>query len=88
MDLLNQCVTTNMNPSILMNSEMDKLHELKDDYKWIYSNYEIIRKNYKNQFVAVKDTTHIDNDSNLEQLLKRLKLGNVNDLVAIEYIHP
>lgn len=77
-----------MNPSILMNSEINKLHKLKDDYKWIYSIYEIIGKNYKNQFIAVKDTEHIDNDLNLERLLERLKLGNVSDLVAIEYIHP
>lgn len=77
-----------MDPNCLMNSEIDKLYELKDDYKWIYSNYENIQRCYKNQFIAVKDFEHIDSDSDLERLLDRLKSVNVNDLVAIEYIHP
>lgn len=77
-----------MHPNCLMTSEIDRLYELKDDYKWIYSNYENIRRNHKNQFIAVKASKHIDSDSKLERLLERLKLINVNDLVAIEFIHP
>lgn len=77
-----------MDPNCLMNSEIDKLYELKNDYKWIYSNYENIQRYYKNQFIAVKGSNHIDSDSNLERLLERLKSVNVNDLIAIEYIHP
>jgi hypothetical protein len=76
-----------MDPNCLMNAEMDKLYELKNDNKWIYSNYKNIQRYYKNQFIAIKDSEYIDSDSNLEQLLERLKSVNVNDLVAIEYIH-
>ncbi|MDR4489805.1 MAG: hypothetical protein R2685_02735 [Candidatus Nitrosocosmicus sp.] len=71
-----------------MNSEIDKLYKLKNDYKWIYSNYENIQRYYKNQFIAVKDSKHIDSDINLELLLERLKSVNFTDLVAIDYIHP
>jgi hypothetical protein len=77
-----------MTPQDIMDCNMDELSKLKDSYKWIYSNYETFKKNYKNQFVAVKDTEYFDNDSNLERLVERVKLSNTNDLVAIEYIHP
>ena len=62
-----------MNPQMFMDCELEKLRELKDDYKWLYSNYEVFRKGYKNQFIAVKDEEHLDNDINLERLLQRLK---------------
>ena len=76
-----------MNPQMFMDCELDKLNELKDNYKWLYSNYEVFRKDYKNQFVAVKDEEHLDNDINLERLLQRLKQNNFNGPIAIEYIY-
>ncbi|HKR74821.1 MAG TPA: hypothetical protein VJR94_12010 [Candidatus Nitrosocosmicus sp.] len=77
-----------MTPQDIMDCNMDELTRLKDSYKWIYSNYETFKKSYKNQFIAVKDTKYFDNDSNLERLVERLNLSNINDLIAIEFIHP
>ena len=65
-----------MNPQMFMDCGLDKLRELKDDYKWLYSNYEVFRKCYKNQFIAVKDKAHLDNDIYLERLLQRLQQNN------------
>jgi len=76
-----------MNPQIFMDYELDKLNELKDNYKWLYSNYEVFRKDYKNQFIAVKDEEHLDNDINLERLLQRLKQNDFNGPIAIEFIY-
>jgi hypothetical protein len=76
-----------MNPQMFMDFELDKLRELKDNYKWIYSNYEIFKRNYKNQFIAIKDGEHLDNDIDLETLLQRLKQNNFNEPIAIEYIY-
>jgi len=76
-----------MNPQMFMDGGLDKLRELKDDYKWLYSNYEVFRKGYKNQFIAVKDEQHLDNDINLERLLQRLKQNNFDGPIAIEYIY-
>lgn len=45
------------------------------------------RKDYKNQFVAVKDEEHLDNDINLETLLQRLKQNDFNGPIAIEFIY-
>lgn len=77
-----------MTPQDIMDCNMDELTRLKDNYKWIYSNYETFKKSYKHQFIAVKGTKYFDNDSNLERLVERLKLSNINDLIAIEFIHP
>ncbi|CAN5579256.1 hypothetical protein BH23THE1_BH23THE1_19310 [soil metagenome] len=71
---------------MFMDCELDKLRELKDDYKWLYSNYEVFKRTYKNQFIAIKDEEHLDNDINLEILLQRLKQNNFNGPIAIEYI--
>ena len=76
-----------MNPQMIMDCELEKLRELKDDYKWLYSNYEVFKKGYKNQFIAVKDEGHLDNDINLERLLQRLKQNNFDGPIAIEYIY-
>ncbi|MDN5868862.1 MAG: hypothetical protein L0H55_15865 [Candidatus Nitrosocosmicus sp.] len=71
-----------------MDCELDKLRELKDNYKWLYSNYEVFKRTYKNQFIAVKDEEHLDNDINLERLLQRLKQNNnSNGSIAIEFIY-
>jgi hypothetical protein len=77
----------NMNPQMFMDFDLDKLRELKDSYKWIYSNYEVIKKNYKNQFIAISDEQHLDSDNDLERLLQRLKQNNLNGPIAIEYIY-
>lgn len=77
-----------MNPQMFMDCELDKLRELKDNYKWLYSNYEVFKRTYKNQFIAVKDEEHLDNDINLERLLQRLKKNNnSNGSIAIEFIY-
>jgi hypothetical protein len=76
-----------MNPQMFMDFELDKLRELKDNYKWIYSNYEVFKRSYKNQFIAIKDGEHLDNDIDLETLLQRLKQNNFNGPIAIEYIY-
>ena len=77
----------NMNPQMLMDFELEKLRELKDNYKWIYSNYEVFKRNYKNQFIAIRDEEHLDNDIDLEKLLQRLKQNNFNGPITIEYIY-
>lgn len=77
-----------MNPQMFMDCELDKLRELKDNYKWLYSNYEVFKTTYKNQFIAIKDEEHLDNDTILERLLQRLKQNNdSNGSIAIEFIH-
>lgn len=77
-----------------MNSEISsnvgdfvKFEKIRDNFEWFYSNYEELKTNFTNQYVAVKDKCHIDNDYDLEMLLKRLNLLNCDQAIAIEYVN-
>ena len=50
-------------------------------------NYDKIERDIHNQYIAVKDRKHIDNDVDLEALIKRLNLKNYDDSIAIEFIN-
>lgn len=63
-----------------------KFEKLKDNFDWFYSNYEELKRDYNNQYVAVKEKRQIDSDYDLERLLKRLNLYNCDESIAIEYI--
>ena len=45
------------------------------------------KRDFHNQYIAVKDRKHIDNDVDLEALIKRLNLKNYDDSIAIEFIN-
>ena len=63
-----------------------KFEKLKDNFNWFYSNYEELKRDYNNQYVAVRDKRQIDHDYNLERLVKRLNLYNYDESIAIEYV--
>jgi hypothetical protein len=63
-----------------------KFEKLKDNFDWFYSNYNELKREYNSQYVAVKEKRHIDNDYDLEKLLKRLNLYNCDESIAIEYV--
>jgi ssDNA-specific exonuclease RecJ len=66
--------------------ETTKFERLKDNFIWFYSNYEGFKKDFQNQYVAVKDKKQIDIDTNLDTLVKRLNWKNYGDSIAIECI--
>jgi len=37
------------------NTDFAKFEKLKDKFSWFYSNYDMIEKDIRNQYVAVKD---------------------------------
>jgi hypothetical protein len=63
------------------------LEKFKDNLDWFYSNNEKLRKNFGNRYVAVKGRKHIDNDPNLERLLKRLNLTTLDESIVMEYVN-
>ncbi len=65
----------------------NKSEKLKDNFEWFYSNYDGLKRDYGNQYVAVKDKSQIDNDYSLETLIKRLNLTNCDESIAIEYVN-
>ena len=68
-------------------TDITKIEKLKDNFNWFYSNYDRIERDIHNQYIAVKDRKHIDNDVDLEALIKRLNLKNYDDSIAIEFIN-
>lgn len=65
-----------------------KIEKIKDNFDWFYANYSRIKKQYKNQFVAIKDKKHLDNDRDLEKLVERLNIKDYKDSIAIEFVYP
>ncbi len=68
-------------------TDIAKFKKLKDNFSWFYSNYDRIERDIHNQYIAVKDRKHIDNDANLEALIKRLNLKNYDESIAIEFVN-
>ena len=68
-------------------TDIAKFEKLKDNFSWFYSNYDRIERDIHNQYIAVKDRKHIDNDVNLEALIKRLNLKSYDESIAIEFIN-
>src|SRR4051812_44538665 len=60
-------------------TDMEKLEMLKWNLDWLYKNYEYFEKYYRNQFVAIKDKSFLDKDTDLEKLVKRLKINDFDD---------
>lgn len=67
--------------------DREKLQRLKENLEWFESNYKRFEKDFKNQYVAVKDKRFLDNDISLDILVKRLKLENYNDSIAIDFVY-
>ncbi len=63
-----------------------KYEKLKENFEWFYSNYEELKREYNDQYVAIKDRKQIDSDFNLDLLLNRLNLCNCDESIAIEYV--
>ena len=63
-----------------------EFEKLRDNFEWFYSNYDGLKRDYGNQYVAVKDKSQIDNDYNFELLIKRLNLSNCDESIVIEYV--
>jgi hypothetical protein len=64
-----------------------KYERLKDNFEWFYSNREELKRDYNDQYIAIKDRKQIDSDFNLDLLLHRLKLYNCDESIAIEYVN-
>ena len=66
--------------------DLAKYEKLKDNFKWFYSNYEELKRDYDDQYVAIRDRKQIDSDFNLDLLLRRLNLYNCDESIAVEYV--
>ena len=65
-------------------SDLGKLERLAENFEWFYAHKYHLRKEYKNEYVAVKDRKVLDSDIRLERLIRRLNLVNYDESIAIE----
>ncbi|HKR72992.1 MAG TPA: hypothetical protein VJR94_02655 [Candidatus Nitrosocosmicus sp.] len=68
-------------------NDIVKFERIRENFEWFYENYEDLKQNFSNRYVAVKDKRQIDSDKKLEVLLKRLNLSNYDESIAIEYVN-
>jgi hypothetical protein len=68
-------------------TDMEKLEKLKDNLDWFNENHKHFKKYYKNQFVAIKDKSFLDKDTELERLVNRLEIKDFDDSIAIEFVY-
>ena len=68
-------------------SDLDKLERLAKNFEWFYSHHKILKEEYESQYVAIKDRKLLNNDYDLERLVKRLDIKNYDKSIAIEFVY-
>lgn len=74
-------------PELLLVEELKELRKFDRDLAWFQRNYERLKRQYKGEYVAVKDRQIADHDKDATALLQRMKAkyGDTSSLV-VEYI--
>jgi hypothetical protein len=69
-------------------SASDVLSAFARNNRWIIENYEKLKKQYNDKWVAVYKNAVVDNDADLKKLIARLKLqySKVYNQIAVEYV--
>ena len=69
-------------------SATDVLSEFQRNNRWINENYDTLKTQYDDQWVAVLNKDIVDHDPDLKKLVKRLKTqhSKVYSQIAVEYI--
>ncbi len=71
-----------------MSTVVTVLSGYEENAKWLSSNYEKIKKQYNNQWVAVLDEIIIDHDTSLANMVKSLrnKFAKFYGQIALDYV--
>jgi len=76
-----------LDASLDNDNDFVKFEKLRNNFEWFYTHNEELKREYNDQYIAIKDKRQIDNDYNLDLLLKRLNLSNCDESIAIEYVY-
>jgi Family of unknown function (DUF5678) len=69
------CVTMS---ELIYRNELERLKQFKKELEYIQTHYQKLKKQYMNEFVAIKDEGIIAHDSDSRQLEKKLKKQNID----------
>jgi hypothetical protein len=67
-------------------SDLDKLERLAENFEWLGLQYDSLKKVYHDRYVVIQDRQIVDDDRNLENLMKRLDIRNTDKSIAIGFI--
>lgn len=70
------------------NLDTNKIEKIKANFDWFYANYNSIKKDFQNKYIAIKDKKCLDNDKDLDRLVERLNIKDCRDSIAIEFVYP
>ena len=72
-----------------MECATDVLSNFEENAKWLSNNYEKLKKEFNNQWVAVLNNAVLDHDADLKKLVKRLRKqhSKVYNKIAVEYCY-
>ena len=72
----------------MVESATDVLSDFQRNNRWISENYDHLKKQYNNQWVAVLNNAVVDHDPDLKKLVKRLKAkhSKVYSQIAVEHV--
>jgi ABC-type transporter MlaC component len=70
-------------------SEFQVLLNVQKDADYLKKSYDTLKKNYSNQYVAIKDGKVVAHNKNIDVILKLLRSKKINPSnVLIEFLHP
>lgn len=70
-------------------SELQQLIEVQKNTEYIKKSYDSLKKNYTNQYIAIKDGKMIAHNEDMATVFKLLKSKKINPAtVLIEFLHP
>ena len=72
----------------MVESATDVLSDFQRNNRWISENYDNLKTQYNNQWVAVLNNAVADHDPDLKKLVKKLKAqySKVYNQIAVEYV--
>lgn len=70
-------------------SDFQMLLNAQKDVQYLKKSHDSLKKNYENQYVAIKDGKVVAHNKNIDAILKLLKNKKINpSSVLIEFLHP
>lgn len=71
----------------LATSDLYKLEKLAGNFEWFSLQHDSLKKDFNRRYVAIEEKQVVDCDTSLERLIKRLKIQNYDNSIAIEYVY-
>jgi len=70
-------------------SEVQELLEFRKDSEYLQKAYDRLKKQFENQYVAIKNQDVVDHNTDIDKLIASIKAKNLDPAsTLIEFFHP